>query len=211
MKKKMRFGVALATAAALLVSAGNASADHRYKRLKERAVTNWLVIVNYPEACSSSPCSEADIFGAIPANPTKATVCYLTGQVVGKKGDAVFAGRIGEGTAHGCFFPEDPNPHGLKDSMRAEIHVIVQQHGKPLELGYGLEDQVTLNFGGCNPDCEDVQFAIHVPGTDIDGRSYSALYRFADGSEVYGAKSLLIRDREGVRVITDTTLDPYYH
>ena len=62
----------------------------------------------------------------------------------------------------------------------------------------------------CNPECEDVQFAIHVPGTDIDGRSYSAVYRIADGSEVYGAKSLLIRDREGVRVITDTKLDPYY-
>ena len=210
MNKKMRFGVALATAVTLLASGGNAFADHWYKRLKERAVTNWVVVVNYPEACSSSPCSEADIFGALPANPTKATVCYLTGQVVKKSGKAVFAGRLGEGTAHGCFFPFDADPHGLKDSMRAEIHVIVQEHGKPLELGYGLEDQVTENLGGCNPDCTDTQFAIHVPGTDVDGRSYSAVYRFADGSEVRGAQSLLLRDREGVRVVTDTKLDPYY-
>ena len=201
----------LLSAAAFLVASGTASADGWYWKHKKIAATNWLVVINYPEACSSSPCSEADVFGQAPdANPTKATVCYLTGQVVGKDGKAVFAGSLGEGDSSQCGFPGDADPHALKDSMRAEIHVIVQEHGAPLELGYGLEDQVTLNMGGCNPtpdDCEDTQYAIHVPGVDVDGRQYSDVYRFSDNSVVYGAQSLLIRDREGVRVVTETKLD----
>ena len=115
-------------------------------------------------------------------------------------------------TAPNAFFPgfDDADPHALKDSMAAEIHLIIQVHGEPLELGYGKEDQLTYNQGGCNPDCVDVQFAIFLPGIDIDGQQSSALYRFDDGTAVYGAESLMFRDREGVRVVTMTTLDKIY-
>ena len=211
MNRKKYLGIMLTAAAVLMTSGSSVYADGWYHhRYKERAVTNWLVVVNYPEGCANTPCTEGDIFGYIPENPTKATVCYLTGQKVRKDGKAVFAGSLGEGDSSGCFFPTEGDPHALKDSMRAEIHVIVQEHGEPLDLGYGLEDQVTTNGGGCNPDCTDTQFAIHVPGAALDGRSYSDVYRFADESSVYGAQSLLIRDREGVRVVTETKLDPYY-
>ena len=175
---------------------------------ENRSVTTWLVVVNYPEACASSPCTEGDIFGALPDNPTKATVCYLTGQVVRQNGKAVFAGRLGEGTSHGCFFPMDPNPLGLKDAMRAEIHVILQEHGAPLRPAAGREMQVTIIEAGCNPDCMDTQFAIHVPGDAVDGKSWSYVQRFADGSMVSGARSTLFREKTGVSVVTDTRLDP---
>ena len=29
-----------------------------------RGVSIWLVVINYPEACASMPCSEDDIFGS---------------------------------------------------------------------------------------------------------------------------------------------------
>jgi len=204
----------------LLTSSGGAYADgwrsHYRPQPIERAVTNWLVVINYPEACASSPCTEADIFGLAPdANPTKATVCYLTGQVVSKDGKATFAGALGEDDSSQCFFPGDADPHALKDSMRAEIHVIVQEHGAPMPLGYGLEDQLTKNQGGCDddpdtPDCPDTQYAIHQADYAVDGVTTSDVYRWDDDSVVYKAKSWMSRDREGVRVVTQTELDPQY-
>lgn len=171
------------------------------------AVTNWLVVVNYPEACASMPCSEEDIFGSLPDNPTQATVCYLTGQIVRSGGKAMFAGRLGEGTSHGCFFPMDSDPLGLKDAMRAEVHVIVQEHGSPKPGNIGRGKQLTQNGGGCNPDCLDTQFATHVAADAVDGVSTSPMQRFSDESPVDKSKSTLYRDRSGIRVTSQTQLD----
>lgn len=197
--------------ACLLSCAGAVSADgkgHWFSK-KDQAVTNWLVIINYPEACSSVPCSEQDIFGYLPDNPTKATVCYLTGQAVMDSSPprAIFAGRMAEGSNFGCFFPGDPNPYGLKDAMRAEIHVIVQTHGavRGRNVG-GRELQVTYINAECNPDCADVQFAIHVAANAVDGKSWSDVYWFDNGQQVNRAVSTLFREKNGVRVVIDTRL-----
>ena len=221
MNKKKYLGIMLTAAAFLMTSSGSAYADGWWhQRAKEQSATNWLVIVNAPGQCANTPCTEGDIFGSagvegVDNNPTKATVCYLTGQVVEKNGSATFAGAMGEGDSSQCFFPgfDDADPHALKDSMVAEIHLIIQVHGEPLELGYGKETQLTRAGQGCNPDataCADVQFAIHMPGDAVDGVTTTSVNRFDDGTAVYGAKSMLIRDREGVRVITMTTLDKIY-
>lgn len=172
-----------------------------------RGVSIWLVVINYPEACASMPCSEADIFGSLPANPTKATVCYLTGQVVRMNGRAVFAGQMAAGSNHGCFFPEDPNPYNLSDAARAEVHVVVQEHGAPLPGGAGLEEQVSQFLGGCNPDCEDTQFATHVVTDSVEGVSTSPLQRFSDESEISRSKSTLARGKFGITVVVNTRLD----
>ncbi len=198
---------------ALAVS-GTAAADGRWWN-PDRAVTNWLVVVNNPAACSNAPCSEADIFGSIPAvptgdpseNPTKASVCFLTGQVVGWDGKATFAGRVAEGQGYACFFPGDPDPYGLRDSMNAEIHVVVQEHGQGLPSGAGLEEQVAYFQGACNPNCSDTQFAIHVPGAAVNGVSVTTVHRFSDGSPVMYASSTLYREKHGVRVVLNTRLD----
>ena len=172
-----------------------------------RGVSIWLVVINFPEACASMPCSEDDIFGSLPANPTKATVCYLTGQVVRMNGRAVFAGRLATGSNHGCFFPEDPNPYHLSDAARAEVHIVVQEHGEALPGGAGLEEQVSLFFGGCNLECVDTQFATHVVADSVEGVSTSPLQRFSDESEISRSKSTLTRGKFGITVVVNTRLD----
>jgi len=174
----------------------------------ETATTIWLVIINDPSACSGEPCSEADIFGTVPANPTKATVCYLTGQSVQANGRATFAGRFGEGTNHGCFFPGSDPAFGLMDADMAEIHAVVQEHGYALKSGSGLEDQVSYFEGNCTPACTDSQFTIHLPGSaDGDGKSMTMMYRFADGSMLKGTTSTLTREDSGIRMVVHTRLE----
>ena len=113
----------LTAAAFLMTSSGSAYADGWWhQRAKEQSATNWLVIVNAPGQCANTPCTEGDIFGSagvegVDNNPTKAPVCYLTGQVVEKNGSATFAGAMGEGDSSQCLFPgfDDADPHALKD------------------------------------------------------------------------------------------------
>ena len=195
------------TFATLIVASGMAYSGDIGYAANNRPVTIWLVVINNPEACASMPCTEDDIFGVLPANPTKATVCYLTGQVVRASGKAVFGGRLGVGTGHGCFFPDDPNPYVLMDPARAEVHIVVQEHGAPLPGGRGLEEQVSQFEGGCNPECTDSQFATHVATDAVDGVSVSSLQRFADGSEIANSASTLVRDKFGITVVNNTHLD----
>lgn len=184
----------------------------------ETAATNWLVIINDPGACAHSPCEEGDIFGPAFAdpppddtNPTKATVCYLTGQSVQANGRATFAGRFAEGTNYGCFFP-DGSAYGLMDADAAEVHMVLQEHGYSLKSGYGLEMQVAYFEGMCNPECNDTQFTIHSPG-DVDGNgvSVSNIYRFDDGSLIDDTTSTLVRESDdgqgGIRMINHTRLE----
>jgi len=194
--------------AVLIIVNGMVHADDLDYVETNRSVTIWLVVINYPEACTSVPCTEADIFGSIPANPTKTSVCYLTGQVVRNNGKGVFAGQLGAGTNHGCFFPEDPNPYGLMDAARAEVHLVVQEHGSPLPGGEGLEEQVSQFQGGCNTECVDTQFATHVAADAVEGVSTSPMQDFFDGSEIWKSKSTLTRDRLGITVVANTKLKP---
>lgn len=48
-------------------------------------------------------------------------------------------------------------PHG------AVIIAIVQDHGAAKADPELLERQLTMFQGACNPECEDVQVAVHVP------------------------------------------------
>jgi hypothetical protein len=193
--------------AVLIIVSGMVHAQDLGYAEGNRSVTIWLVVINYPEACASMPCTEDDIFGSLPANPTKATVCYLTGQVVRLNGRAVFAGQLAAGSNQGCFFPEDPNPYNLRDAARAEVHIIVQEHGEPLPGGAGLEEQVSQFMGGCNSDCVDTQFATHVAADSVEGASTSPLQRFSDASEISRSKSTLTRGKFGITVVVNTRLD----
>lgn len=189
---------------ALLLCSGLALAGGK----NETAATNWVVIINDPGACSGTPCTEGDIFGSWPENPTKATVCYLTGQSVQANGRATFAGRFGEGTNYGCLEIFDGPIMGLMDAEAAEVHMILQEHGWSLKSGYGLEAQVAYFEGMCNPECNDTQVTIHTPAAaDGYGVSVSNVYRFGDFSMVDGATSTLIRGNGGFRLITHTRLD----
>jgi hypothetical protein len=189
---------------ALLLCSGLALAGGK----NETAATNWVVIINDPGACSGTPCSEEDIFGSWPENPTSATVCYLTGQSVQANKRATFAGRFGEGTNYGCLEIFAGPIMGLMDADAAEVHMILQEHGWSLKSGRGLEAQVAYFEAYCNPECNDTQVTIHTPGdADADGVSVSSVYRFGDFSMVDGATSTLIRGNGGFRLITHTRLE----
>jgi hypothetical protein len=164
----------------------------------ETAITIWLVIFNSPADCATDPCSEADL-GNADALPE---VCYLTGQSVQANRRVTVAGRLAEGPTHGCFFDT-----GLNDSDAAEIHSVLQQHGWSKMAGYGLGEQVAYFEGGCNPDCADTQFSIHRPADSDGGHSVSAVRRFADGSMVEGASSILMREGDGIAFVQHTRLD----
>jgi hypothetical protein len=52
---------------------------------------------------------------------------------------------------------------GLEDPHGAAIIVVLQDHGAAHEDPDALERQLTSFQGACNPECEDVQIAAHVP------------------------------------------------
>ena len=184
----------------------------------ETAITNWLVIINNPGACAGNaegfPCTEADIFGPAfteppPANtnPTMATVCFGTGSSVQANGRGTFVSRFAEGSNYGCFFP-DGSAMGLIDASSAEVHMVLQEHGYSKKSGAGLEEQVAQFEGGCNPDCTDSQFTIHLPAAaDGEGVSTTSLYWFADGSMIGGTSSTLMRHDDGIQLVVHTRLN----
>lgn len=46
--------------------------------------------------------------------------------------------------------------------LDAEVHVVVQSHGRARE-GNRLLRQLTYFNAACNPRCRDIQFAVHQP------------------------------------------------
>jgi hypothetical protein len=173
------------------------------------AATNWLVFFNNPAGCAASPCSAADVVvnvgtveEPILTNPAEVSICYFTGQVIQANGRATFAASFAVGQTYGCFHPLG-DLFGLAD-VNAEVHVVLQEHGAAHKSGEGLEDQVAYFLGACNPECEDTQFAIHVPaGTD---ETVAPMQRTSDGSVVGRSASTLIREGDGIRVINHTRI-----
>ena len=164
----------------------------------DQTATIWGVIINNPAACAANPCTEAEVFAE--GNPAMTDVCYVTGSRVQANGRATFGGRFAEGSYFGCIYSE----YGLIDADEAEIHFVVQKHGR-VDKDY-LTDQVTEFEGGCPPSsCLDVHFAIHVATGDFE--TVSDLYRFKDGSWVRGATSTLRRFGYGIKVAINTRLN----
>ena len=129
------------------------------------AYTVWWVLFNNPAACATAPCKGSDL-----SNPeTVGMVGYATGGVVEASGQAHFEATLTMGDNsialdNGDGFPfelVEPAP-GLINPMRAEIHAVVRTHGTA--LGDPTE-QLTTFGGGCNPECTNVQAALHLPQT----------------------------------------------
>lgn len=112
------------------------------------AVTMWFIVYNNPSACSTDPCSIADVF-----NPaTEGDFLYGAGKIVGASGDAGFGGRLGVGDVSGSGFPEIGLPPetavGLTDPWSAEVHLALHSHG-PARTGQVLKSQLSSFTGGC--------------------------------------------------------------
>ena len=125
--------------------------------------TIWWVIFNNPSACSEGGCVGPDL-----SNPeTEATVGYATGEIADENGMATFRAVLAVGDnsfalGNDAGFPFElvlPSP-GLSDPFGAEIHAVLRTHGPALD---DPSSQLDSFNDGCNPECFNVQAALHYP------------------------------------------------
>lgn len=89
------------------------------------AYTVWVVVINDPKECASSPCSPTDIL----RNPdTDSQVLYGTGHVVGSSGKVGFGGHVSRGALPQGWLPDQ----GLEDPRGAHVHLVLNDHGPKL-------------------------------------------------------------------------------
>jgi len=146
------------------------------------AYTGWYVIFNAPGNCSDGVCGEDDIFntdGSFNASQIEAAriavVWSQAGAVANPAGRIKLDGGLAEGEVPGGVnqvvigLEEDGAlvPLGvvssIEDTMVAEIHIVLQNHGPAHSDAALLDQQLTMFHGACNPECIDVQFAVHLP------------------------------------------------
>lgn len=103
------------------------------------AYTLWLVVINNPDACTSSPCSGGDVV----LNPdTRSQVRYAAGTVAGNSGHGTLAGAVREGPLSGWL------PDGaLEDAMTAEVHLVINDHGP--KIVSHMPGMIQTYRGGC--------------------------------------------------------------
>jgi hypothetical protein len=118
--------------------------------------TIWVVIFNRPENCAAGPgaCMAADL-----NNPAVAgSMLPGAGAIAGMDGVANFTGGVNEGDPPSGLEVNFPNgtAKGLKDSFRAEIHLVVRTHGAVIP-GHAATQLTTFEACGA---CGNVQAAI---------------------------------------------------
>lgn len=104
------------------------------------AYTLWLVVINNPAACVSTPCSAADI---INNSDTDSQVRFAAGHVAGASGNGTFAGHVSEGPLSGWLANRS-----LEDARAAEVHLVVNDHGPALPEF--MPDMIHTYRGGCS-------------------------------------------------------------
>lgn len=151
------------------------------------AFTLWWIAFNNPTACSAPGCGEDDIFTFdsngnitglnVPQIQAADISVFGTGGAVSNPGGRLrISSEIMEGAAFeagqlvigrdadGAIFGVS-DVTGLVDAQAAEIHLVVQDHGVAHEEPSLLEQQITQFHGACNPNCSDIQFSVHLPGS----------------------------------------------
>jgi hypothetical protein len=138
------------------------------------AYTLWWVVFNDPSACSAPGCGEDDIFNAdgslneAGVMAAGIAVGHATGNLARADRTTEFGGRLMRNDASGAHQIVIPAGLGAENvlltasGLDAEVHVVVQNHGEA-RRGFRLLRQLTRFQAGCNPNCKDVQFAVHLP------------------------------------------------
>ena len=138
------------------------------------AYTLWWVVFNDPSACSAPGCGEDDIFnedGSLNEAGIRAAgiaIGHATGNLARADRTTEFGGRLMRNDASGAHqivFPAGLGSENVlmtASGLDVEVHVVVQNHGKARK-GLRLLRQLTRFQKGCNPNCKDVQFAVHQP------------------------------------------------
>lgn len=138
------------------------------------AFTLWWIVFNDPAACSAPGCGEDDIVnedGSLNEAGIMAAgigIGHATGNLARADGTTEFGGRLirnDDSGAHQIVVPAglgDANVLMTASGLDAEVHVVVQSHGRARE-GNRLLRQLTSFQAACNPRCRDIQFAAHLP------------------------------------------------
>jgi hypothetical protein len=122
--------------------------------------TIWFIIVNYPAACATTPCTGADF--VLNSEAVKSDVVYGAGHVVGNSGRATFSGHIAAGELTNSWYG-----NGFTNPRGAEIHLTLNDHGPLIpELA---SDMLSSYRGGCTDESlpeifPDTAFADGIPG-----------------------------------------------
>lgn len=125
--------------------------------LEAGANTIWIVIFNKPENCAAGPggCMAPDL-----GNPdVQGSVVAGSGYIVGTDGIANFSGDLQEGSPPTGILVNVPagTANGLKNSKKAEIHLVVRKHGPVDDMGGAVTQLTTfespdtcINPGACS-------------------------------------------------------------
>jgi hypothetical protein len=142
------------TAVAQLVRRDNGvSFQIRAQELKPgHAYTVWIVIVNNPDECTTSPCTPVDIIGRPDVVGTQ--ILWGGGGIAGASGRLGFGGSVGEGDIDNGWYVG-----GLDDAMTAEIHFVLNDHG-PVIPSFMPEMIKTYRAG-----CTDASLPVIFPAT----------------------------------------------
>lgn len=121
------------------------------------AYTVWIVIFNKPENCTG-PCNGPDL-----GNPAvEGSIVYGTGNMVGPDGLGNFYGSLKEGSPPAGIQMNVPAglADGLKNSEKAEIHLVVRTHGAVRSDGTAVT-QLTTFESSCAPGvCSEPQAVV---------------------------------------------------
>lgn len=106
-----------------------------------RAYSLWLVVVNNPDACASTPCSAPDIL----QNPNTDSQVRSggTGTIAGASGKGTMAGAAKVGPLSGWL-----DGRSLKDPFAAEVHLVINDHGP--KLAEFMPGMITTYRAGCS-------------------------------------------------------------
>lgn len=139
-------------------------------RLEPGAVyTVWWVIFNNPGACSpemdgdpgTPVCGEDDIFtadGELAPNPlARISILWASGGMADGEGAATFSAVLSEGETPGEVLVGP----ALEDARRAEVHLVIRNHGQP-DMARLHAQLSSFELEGCAA-CEDVQFSVFLP------------------------------------------------
>ena len=105
------------------------------------AYSVWLVVINNPAACASSPCSAPDIL----TNPATDSQVRSggTGTIAGAAGKGTMAGAAKVGALSGWL-----DDRSLDDPFSAEVHLVINDHGPKLPAF--MPGMITTYRAGCS-------------------------------------------------------------
>lgn len=137
-------------------STGLAFTFHTQGLAVGHVVTVWMAIFNQPENCATNPCTPADF-----SNPAaNGLLVNSGGRVIGLDGSAAFGAFRGLGDITGR---EAGSMDGLINPLRAEIHLVLRDHGVASGDPMILAQQLSMFNGGCpgGMGCANVQVSIN--------------------------------------------------